>query len=1209
KGDDDNSSTFSDERSDDDGFHSNSDGSSHNTGTNSDSNSGTSHSGSRTTQGGDHHMFNRDGGALSGARCCFVLTLIVAACALATVVSLISTNNESEDFQASFDNTAILFIETSNNNVDRVFRSLEVLSLTATSFIKQDALDDTNGNYPPGFITLPDTEVHLGNARETANAFTVGYTPIVKDAFEYNMWREYSSDNIGWLDESRQIYYDDQQASSSGGTGFNNNIWYMQKYDEQGNLIVIDEETALTCPNRESNTAAEGVVTAVANESPANGPFSPIWMKSPPPSLEELSNVNFNLERDPIYKLAEQQMRLTKSSSFQDICQAASTWFNPEERDAEKELFSLVTTPAWDDHSEGASIVGSFFGIVPWETYFTDVLDINNRDPINVVMRSDCGNKEFTYRILGNNATLISSSNDVHETEQLYEAMAHSAPFAVYAADTVVVDTETGTGVGEEDVICTSTSFTMTVYPTSEYESNYKTDEPLFYTLVVLGIFIFTILAFFFFDCMVQRRQTSIMTTALRQNALVSSLFPKNIQKQLMADLDVDPVKNKSGKAGLRSFLNDEATGGGSDMEDGPASNGLNSKPIADLFPETTIMFADIAGFTAWSSTREPTAVFTLLEAIYAEFDSIAKRRRVFKVEVVGDCYVAVAGLPDPRPDHAVVMAKFANDCLNKMFKMVRKLEVELGPDTAELGLRVGLHSGPVVAGVLRGDKSRFQLFGDTMNTASRMESNGVQGRIQLSNDTAQLLIAAEKEHWLKEREDKVAAKGKGELQTFFLQIDGPRSKPGSSAGSVTSNSSGFSDDNLLMPDPTEVQARRNRVAEWTVEVMAQQLKSIVAIRKYQHVKADPSSTLKKLEDESVSHTGSHVTVIDEVAECIKLPSYTGADKKDISKSDMDDSLDSEVMEELRSFVQTIASLYNENPFHSFDHANHVVMSVNKLLSRINAPDVDDLTAQQIHDHTYGITSDPITWFGCIFSALIHDVDHSGVPNAQLVKEKAPVASLYNGRSVAEQNSFDMAWDLLMEPTYGNLRKTIYVNASEFKRFRQLVVNGVMATDIVDKDMKTLRNNRWDAAFDESKEESEARGRTLKATIIIEHLIQASDVAHTMQHWHIYRRWNERFFNECYQAYLDGRAETNPADGWYKGEMGFFDFYIIPLAKKLKECGVFGVSSDEYLSYANQNRKEWEERGEEMVKEMISNARKKQLKSQRRDSANVTPEA
>jgi len=91
-----------------------------------------------------------------------------------------------------------------------------------------------------------------------------------------------------------------------------------------------------------------------------------------------------------------------------------------------------------------------------------------------------------------------------------------------------------------------------------------------------------------------------------------------------------------------------------------------------------------------------------------------------------------------------------------------------------------------------------------------------------------------------------------------------------------------------------------------------------------------------------------------------------------------------------------------------------------------------------------------------------------------------------------------------------------------------------------------------------------------------------------MQHWHIYHKWNQRLFEEMYAAYKDGRSDTDPSENWYKGEIGFFDFYIIPLAKKLKNCGVFGVSSDEYLNYAQSNRKEWERRGQECVAEMVS---------------------
>lgn len=153
-----------------------------------------------------------------------------------------------------------------------------------------------------------------------------------------------------------------------------------------------------------------------------------------------------------------------------------------------------------------------------------------------------------------------------------------------------------------------------------------------------------------------------------------------------------------------------------------------------------------------------------------------------------------------------------------------------------------------------------------------------------------------------------------------------------------------------------------------------------------------------------------------------------------------------------------------------------------------------------------------------------------------------------------------------MDGRYADLRGVICATQEEFDRFRQLVVNLILATDIMDKDMKQLRNDRWERAFSESPTDVQNVNR--KATIVIEHLIQASDVAHTMQHWHIFRSWNECLFFEMCEAFDQGRATAHPAENWYQGELGFFDFYIIPLAKKLKDCGVFGVSSDEYLNYA-----------------------------------------
>jgi class 3 adenylate cyclase len=174
----------------------------------------------------------------------------------------------------------------------------------------------------------------------------------------------------------------------------------------------------------------------------------------------------------------------------------------------------------------------------------------------------------------------------------------------------------------------------------------------------------------------VQARNTKVVGAAARSSAIVSSLFPEAVRERLMAQ-QMDDAKSRN----LKGFLASDK----SDLTTENKSMLFLTKPIADLFPETTIIFADIVNFTAWSSVRDPSQVFVLLETVYNAFDDIARKRRVFKVETIGDCYVAVCGLPEPAKDHAVRMARFAKDCMRKMWSIVKSLESTLGPDTGDL--------------------------------------------------------------------------------------------------------------------------------------------------------------------------------------------------------------------------------------------------------------------------------------------------------------------------------------------------------------------------------------------------------------------------------------------------------------------------------------------------------------------------------------------
>ncbi|KAL3911410.1 MAG: hypothetical protein SGILL_007294, partial [Bacillariaceae sp.] len=253
------------------------------------------------------------------------------------------------------------------------------------------------------------------------------------------------------------------------------------------------------------------------------------------------------------------------------------------------------------------------------------------------------------------------------------------------------------------------------------------------------------------------------------------------------------------------------------------------------------------------------------------------------------------------------------------------------------------------------------------------------------------------------------------------------------------------------------------------------------------------------------------------------------------------------------------------------------------------------------------ITTDPWTHFALVYSALIHDVDHSGVPNAQLIKEGSHVASAYKKKSVAEQNSLEISWSLLMEPCYRNLRDCLFVDPAELKHFRSLVVTATLATDIADKELAAMRKDRAAealAVLDDDEGPTSDDIASLKATFVLETLIQVADVSHLMMPFDVYKKWNYKLLRETHQAFKCGRAEADPLDNWYKGEFGFFDFYIIPLAKKLDKCG---IDSSYYVGNATNNRKLWEEVGEELVKGFEKNLRLgEEPKSSRTSSSETT---
>ena len=351
------------------------------------------------------------------------------------------------------------------------------------------------------------------------------------------------------------------------------------------------------------------------------GPVTTVWQTFPP----SVQLLNFQLESAPLftipkqYAISERRGILTELSvSDTDFIFDAPT--------------SIVLQPIFRDFTEDSEIVAYLSLYLPWTTFFENILPTDS-SPIICVVTNPCRpGSSFTLKIDGPSVTFL-AYEDLHDPSMEEWGM-------------------TSTFAGESNIYPDENPcpYVLDLYPTAAMKSNEETSLPIITTIGAVIVFAFTSFVFIVYDLLAQRQNKKVVTSVQKSSALVTELFPAEYRERLFGN------ENEEGDFMKKITAKTPLVGGkrwGGLLDDGTTEEGPEmyaSAPVADLFPDCTILEADIAGFTAWSSTREPAMVFELLETLYAAFDDVAERRRVFKVETIGDSctYISVwHALPD----------------------------------------------------------------------------------------------------------------------------------------------------------------------------------------------------------------------------------------------------------------------------------------------------------------------------------------------------------------------------------------------------------------------------------------------------------------------------------------------------------------------------------------------------------------------------------
>ena len=420
------------------------------------------------------------------------------------------------------------------------------------------------------FVTVPDWTARAERLGKQSNAEIVAMAPIVDQAHRQE-WEDFSQKQMLALYQNAWDYQ-----------GFTTTNVTPEKYFNDSLRFIYTLPNLQPPPVRETRP----------------GPWVVLWNMWP--EGNPLPLTNYNLLNGP--RIADTfftaNATLEPTLGFVVLQNAAQS-------QVIQPIFESVPSSR-SQRSREKKVVGALWVVIDWIFYFQNVL-VNGADGIVVVLTSSCENDTVTYQVNGVQAEFL-GTGDLHDPK--YSYLEYSATFVNISVDPRKIPE--GRCVPE---------LNLHLYPTQKLEDSFKTMNGAIYTTVVVLIFVFTSLVFVLYDYFVKRRQAKVMARVIRQDKIVSNLFPSAIRDRLYAE---DP-SDKDGEGQRTAFANFDA-------EDLDNPDIFGAAPLADLFPAVTVIFADISGFTAWSSAREPPQVFVLLESIYSAFDKIAYRSGVFKV-------------------------------------------------------------------------------------------------------------------------------------------------------------------------------------------------------------------------------------------------------------------------------------------------------------------------------------------------------------------------------------------------------------------------------------------------------------------------------------------------------------------------------------------------------------------------------------------------